>query len=76
MAGGAQIPDSGPERRGYHMTTTTEVRLDGDVAICRSKFLYGTGAGTAGEIHQVGSYRDEVRRTASGWKLHHRLVYP
>lgn len=76
LAGGAQIPDAAPDRRGYHMTTTTEVVLDGDTAVCRSKFLYGTGAGTAGEIHQVGTYRDVVHRTPSGWKVHHRLVYP
>jgi hypothetical protein len=74
--GGAQIPEAGPGSGAYHMTVTTEVLLDGDVAMCHSKFLYGTSHGTAGQIHQVGRYRDEVRRTPEGWKLHHRIVFP
>ena len=74
--GGAQIPERGPGSGAYHITASTEVRLQGDVAICDSKFLYGTSQGTAGQIHQVGRYRDEVRRTPDGWKLHHRIVFP
>ena len=74
--GGAEIPAAGAGVRGHHITVSTEVRLDGDVAICVSKWLYGTTQGTAGEVHQVGRYRDEVRRTPEGWKLHHRLVFP
>jgi ketosteroid isomerase-like protein len=75
--GGAQIPDAGSQSSGtYHITVSTEVRLDGDVAICDSKFLYGTSQGTGGQIHQVGRYHDEVRRTPEGWKLSHRTVFP
>jgi ketosteroid isomerase-like protein len=74
--GGAQIPDRQPGGGAYHITASTEVRLQGDVAICDSKFLYGTSQGTAGQIHQVGRYHDEVRRTPEGWKLHHRIVFP
>jgi hypothetical protein len=75
--GGAVLPDlADPELGTYHMTVTTEVQLDGDVAICQSKFLFGTSRGTAGQIHQCGRYVDEVRRTPDGWKMHHRRVFP
>jgi hypothetical protein len=75
--GGARIPDGqAPGSGAYHITVSTEVRLLGDVAICDSKFLYGTSQGTGGQIHQVGRYHDEVRRTPEGWKLSHRTVFP
>lgn len=73
---GTMVPPRSDIRSGFHMTVTVEVRLDGDTAICHSKYLYGTAVGPNGTIHQVGRYVDEVRRTPKGWKLHHRRVFP
>jgi hypothetical protein len=76
-AGGANLPDLGdPDLGSYHMTVNTEVNVDGDVATCYSKFIFGTTRGTAGEINMCGRYVDEVRRTPDGWKMHHRRVFP
>jgi hypothetical protein len=76
-AGGADLPDLEASGLGsYHMTLNTEVQLDGDAAVCHSKFIFGTTKGTAGEINLCGRYVDEVRRTPDGWKMHHRQVFP
>src|SRR4051794_32201626 len=75
-AGGAAIPAPAGDSGAYHMTLTTEVVLDGDRAMCHSKWMYGTSQGTSGQVHQVGRYDDEMRRTPDGWKLHRRVVFP
>lgn len=55
-------------------TITVEVDAAGDTATAQSCFQYWGDTVTAPVITNVGRYRDELRRTADGWKLARRTI--
>jgi len=65
---------AGPGTHTRHVITTTSVRVMGDTAEVRSYFLFYVDCDKAPTVRVVGAYRDEMRRTPSGWKLAHRRI--
>lgn len=68
----------GPGSHTRHVNTTLTVRVDGSHrAEAESYWLFVTATDTAGpQIRGIGRYHDEFRRTADGWKLSRRRIYP
>jgi 3-phenylpropionate/cinnamic acid dioxygenase small subunit len=65
---------SGPGSHNRHVITTSAVRVEGDRAHVRSYFLFYVECDKTPRASIVGVYQDELRRTASGWKLGHRQI--
>ena len=65
---------AGPESRNRHVITNHEVHLDGDRAAAHAYFQLVSGDLPA-SILAVGSYTDELRRTADGrWLFARRQI--
>jgi 3-phenylpropionate/cinnamic acid dioxygenase small subunit len=67
---------SGPGAHTRHVLTTSAIRLSGDSAQVRSYFLFYVDCAKAPAVRVVGVYEDEMRRTATGWKLARRKIQP
>ncbi|MDG2116357.1 MAG: nuclear transport factor 2 family protein [Porticoccaceae bacterium] len=59
-----------------HVTTEPELDISGDTAQQRVRMLtvLQDGEGTRNEFVASGWYIDELKRTAEGWRYHHRRV--
>lgn len=59
-----------------HITTEPQIDIDGDSAQQRVRMLtvLQDGEGTRNEFVASGWYIDELKRTAEGWRYHHRRV--
>jgi uncharacterized protein (TIGR02246 family) len=65
----------GPDSNTMHVISTISVELDGDgTAVVHSYFQYWAETTTAPVIRNMGRYRDELRRTADGWRLARRSI--
>lgn len=64
----------GPDSHRRHVILTTAVTLRDAVASARSYFALYANTNTAPVISIFGTYNDEFRRTAEGWKLSSRTV--
>ncbi len=60
-----------------HLLTVVEVVIDGDRATALTYFIAHMVAGEPGETVtvQVGDYRDELIRTADGWRISRRRQF-
>ncbi len=60
-----------------HLVTNTEVTLNGDSATARSAFYNPMGHdrpdGTRAYFFCGGEYRDQLTRTANGWRINNRF---
>jgi 3-phenylpropionate/cinnamic acid dioxygenase small subunit len=60
-----------------HMVTNRDIRLAGDTATSRSYFYNPMGRterdGTLALMFVGGYYRDQLRRTAAGWRITERI---
>jgi len=66
---------SGPGSNSRHVITTTAIHLNGDTATGRSVFHYYTNTQATPVLAILGVYEDQFRRTPSGWKLAHRVIF-
>lgn len=64
----------GPGAETFHVLTTTTVDVDGDEATSMSTWLLVVDASTAPRILDIGTYRDRLRRSPTGWRIAHRVV--
>jgi 3-phenylpropionate/cinnamic acid dioxygenase small subunit len=67
---------TGPGTHTRHIVTTASVRVMKDTAEVRSYFQFYVDCDRSPTVRVLGAYRDEMRRTPSGWKLAHRTVQP
>ena len=61
--------------QSQHIVSNHQVEVDGDSATCRCYFQAQHTYGGANFI-VAGRYLDELRRTADGWRIVHRVLKP
>ncbi len=62
-----------------HLVTNREVRIDGDRATCRSYLFNPMGVADGDDLvlfFDGGTYRDQLVRTADGWRIAERIEEP
>jgi hypothetical protein len=57
-----------------HITLNSAIALEGDAATVESYYITVALGDDGPRIRSRGRYRDEVRRTARGWRFHERLA--
>lgn len=66
----------GPGSNTRHAVLMTTVDLNGDAATARSYFSFYKNTHATAEVAVFGTYHDEFRRDAEGWKLSVRSIDP
>ena len=66
--------EAGPGSNTRHVVTTTAVTVDGDDAVADSVWLFYTSTSTAPSLFNMGTYRDHLVRTPTGWQVAHREI--
>ncbi len=64
--------DQPPERRGVHLTTDSQINVDGGVAQAISKFVFIASTADGPLVVTGGTYHDELVRAADRWLFHSR----
>jgi len=65
---------TGPGSASRHVVTTTAVTVDGDRAVADSVWMFLVDTVRSPAIGGVGTYHDELVRTAAGWQVARRLI--
>ena len=72
-AGGVSESDL---ERTYHLVMNPVIDVDGDTATAKSNWAFVTRSETDAPVFaMLGTYYDELRRTADGWKFSRRVAY-
>ncbi|MBX6388632.1 MAG: nuclear transport factor 2 family protein [Frankia sp.] len=65
---------TGPGSGTMHVLGTSEIAVDGDKAAAHTPFTFYRTVDGAAVLAGAGRYYDELVRTTSGWRLHHRRI--
>jgi 3-phenylpropionate/cinnamic acid dioxygenase small subunit len=64
----------GPGSNTRHVVSTVAVTVEGDRAVADSYWQLFVDTATAPRLQLMGTYHDELARTAAGWKLARRHI--
>jgi uncharacterized protein (TIGR02246 family) len=64
----------GPGSNTRHVVSTVAVTVEGDRAVADSYWQFFVDTATAPRLQLMGTYHDELVRTAAGWKLARRHI--
>lgn len=65
---------SGPGSHALHFHMPLSITVDGDKALAVSHFALVDGTATPKAMTAVGTYTDELLRTANGWRITRRRM--